>query len=206
MAVRKSKEENERLTEARIAEAILKLEPSDPAVKPASKKDICAFLGISYNTTRLDSIIKEHKEKIATDKAMRAEKRGKPATDVEIEFCLNSYLLEYMPISSIAAALYRSTNFVNLVLEQAGVTFRSATHDYFNPTLISDADARDRFDIGEVVYNARYNTNCIIKAESYDPKYGYVYKVWLLGDHPQFAFTAAYDLGSLSILKKANGN
>lgn len=206
MAVRKSKVESERLTDARIAEAILKLEPSDPAIKPSSKKDICAFLGISYNTTRLDAIIKEYKEKIANDKAMRAEKRGKPATDVEIEFCLNSYLLEYMPISSIAASLYRSTNFVNLVLEQAGVTFRSSTHDYFNPTLISDADARDRFEIGEVVYNARYNVNCIIKSESHNPKYGYVYKVWLLGDHPQFAFTAAYDLGSLSILNKANGN
>lgn len=206
MAVRKSQLEAERLTDSRISEVIAKLEPTDSSIKPISKKEACEFLGISYNTTRLASIISEYKEKIALDKAMRAEKRGKPASDSEIEFCIRSYLMDSMPISTIAASLYRPTNFVNNVLEQAGVTFRPLTHDYFNPVLISDADARDRFEIGETVYNARYNTNCIIKAETFDPKYGYVYKVWLLGDHLQFAFTAGYDLGSLSILKKINGN
>lgn len=204
MAVRKTKDESVRLTDERIVKAIQMLEPSDENVKPSSKKDVCEFLGISYNTTRLASIIVEYKAKIELEKAKRAEKRGKPASKEEIVFCITSYLEDNMPISNIAEALYRSPKFVTTVLEQEGVTFRPVSHDYFHPTLISDADAQDRFELGEVVYNARYNVNCIIKGEEIHPKHGYVYKVWLLGEYQQFAYTAAYDLGSLKILKRVN--
>ena len=202
MAVRKTKGESELLSDSRIETAISMLEPSNPETKPASKKDVCAFLGIAYNTARLDSIIKEYKEKKARDAAKRKEKRGTPATPEEVRYCLQAYLVEGLAISNIADTLYRSTEFVNLVLSQSGVTFRPVSHDYFKPSVISDADARDRFSIGEVVYNSRYNVNCIIKGETEHPKYGYVYKVWLLGDYQQFAYTAVYDLGSLDILKK----
>lgn len=205
MAVRKTKDESVRLTDERIVIAIQMLEPSSENVKPASKKEVCEFLGISYNTTRLNSIIEEYKAKIEVEKAKRAEKRGKPASKDEIVFCITSYLIDNMPISNIASALYRSPKFVTTVLEQEGVTFRPTSHDYFNPTVISEADAQERFEIGETVYNARYNVNCIIKAEEEHRIHGYVYKVWLLGDSQQFAYTAAYDLGSLSILKRING-
>lgn len=205
MAVRKTKDESVRLTDERIAMAIQMLEPSNGNVKPSSKKDVCDFLGIAYNTTRLTSIIEEYKSKIETEKAKRAEKRGKPATQEEITFCVTSYLVDNMAINNIAKALYRSVRFVTIVLEQEGVTFRPILHDYFNPTVISEADTRERFEIGEIVYNARYNTNCLIKSEQVHPKHGYVYGVWLLGDFQQFAYTAAYDLGSLSVLKRVNG-
>lgn len=206
MAVRRSKQESELLTDAKIEAVIGMLEPSTAEIKPCSKKDACSFLGIAYNTTRLDTILKEYKEKKELDATRRKEKRGKPATKEEIKFCVESYILENMAIKSIADALYRSVDFVNLVLKQSGVTMRPISHDYFHPSIISDNDARDRFEVGEVVYNARYNVNCIIKTEYVDAKYGYVYKVWLLGDYQQYAFTAYYDLGSLDILKKVASN
>lgn len=202
MAVRRSKTEATTLTDDRILHVIEMLESTAPDAKPYSKKDACTYLGIAYNTTRLDSILKEYKEKKALEATRRKERRGKPASPEEVRFCIESYLVEGMPITSIANALYRSIDFVNLVLEQSDVTTRPISHDYFHPTVISDTDCRDRFKIGDVVYNARYNTNCIIKDESLHPVHGYVYKVWLLGDHQQFAFTAHYDLGSLDILKR----
>lgn len=205
MAVRKTKDESVRLTDERIEQAILMLEPTSDNAKPSSKKEICEYLGIAYNTTRLSSIIEEYKAKIALDKSMRAEKRGKPATKDEIIFCVKAYLEDNMAISNIANALYRSPRFVTTVLEQEEITFRPTTHDYFKPTLISEADAQERFELGETVYNARYNVNCVIKTEQVHAEHGYVYRVWLLGDYQQFAYTAAYDLGSLKVLKRVNG-
>ena len=201
-SVRKSKEESELLTDEKLEKAIDMLETNSTDRKPSSKKEVCTYLGISYNTTRLDSIIREFKDKKANILARRKEKAGKPASKEEVQFCVSSYLLEDMPISNIAASLYRSSTFVNTVLEQAGVTFKPISHNYFRPALISENCCRDRFSIGETVYNSRYNVNCIIKEEKYEKQYGYVYKVWLLGDYQQYAFTAAYDLGSLDILKK----
>mgnify|MGYP001603724406 CR=1 FL=1 len=154
MAVRKTKDESVRLTDERIILAIKMLEPIGENAKPSSKKEVCDFLGISYNTTRLNSIIEEYKTKIALEKAKRAEKRGKPASKDEIVFCVTAYLEDNMPIANIASTLYRSSRFVTTILEQEGVTFRPTSHDYFKPTLISETDARERFEIGETVYNA----------------------------------------------------
>jgi len=206
MAIRKSKDESERLTSERLLRVIDLLEPSEEGVKAISKKEACEFLGISYNTTRLANIIADFKEKIATDKARREERKGKPASDTEISFTIKSYLIDDMPISSIADALYRSPSFVSSILRSEGITMRPNSHDYFHPALISDSDSRDRFKIGETVYNARYNVNCIIKSEQESLEHGYVYKVWLLGDYQQFAYTAVYDLGSLDILNRINKN
>lgn len=204
MAVRKSKNESEGLTPAKLERVIELLEPTEEGVKAISKKEACEFLGISYNTTRLSNIIKEFKDKQALDESMRKERRGKPATPTEIDFCIKSYLLEDMPVSTIAESLYRSSSFVNNILIKEGVTMRPTSHDYFHPVIISDNDSRDRFSIGETVFNARYNVNCIIKAEQEHPEHGYVYRVWLLGEQQQYAYTAVYDLGSLDILKKVS--
>ena len=91
MAIRKSKDESERLTSERLLRVIDLLEPSEEGVKAISKKEACEFLGISYNTTRLANIIADFKEKIATDKARREERKGKPPSDVEISFTIKSY-------------------------------------------------------------------------------------------------------------------
>lgn len=204
MAIRKSKNESEALTPVKLVKVIELLEPTEEGVKAISKKEACEFLGISYNTTRLSKLIQEFKDKEALNESMRKERRGKPATQTEIDFCIKSYLLEDMPVSTIAESLYRSSSFVNGILNKEGVTMRPTSHDYFHPVIISDNDARERFSVGETVFNARYNVNCIIKSEQEDPRHGYVYKVWLLGEQQQYAYTAVYDLGSLDILKKVS--
>ena len=200
MAVRKSKLETEKMTKENIERVIEMLNPTDPNTKAWTKKESCEFLGMSYNTTRLNSIIEDYKTKKVHEEQRRAENRGKPATANEVQFCLKSYVLENETVTSIAESLFRPTRFVTNILMNHGVTIRPTSHDYFNPVLVAEDSIRETFNIGEVAYNTRYNTNCIIRAEYDHPVHGKVYKVWLLGDQSQFAFTAAYDLASLSFL------
>ena len=58
---RVKKREHEKLTSSNVQHVINLLE-SD---KPITKKEACAILNISYNTTRLSKIIDDHKENIA---------------------------------------------------------------------------------------------------------------------------------------------
>ena len=85
MAKRKRSElEEELMTDANIARVIRLLEPVEEGAKPITKKDACQILGMSYNTTRLGTIIQQYKDKQARDKKFRAEKRGKPLTNDEL--------------------------------------------------------------------------------------------------------------------------
>ena len=200
-SVRKSEVEEERMTDANIERVIEMLNPTEPDVKPWTKKEACSFLGMSYNTTRLASVIKAYEEKVKYDKEKRAEKKGKPATDAEIIFSIQSYI-EGETLDSIAKSLYRGTSFVKSILVNNSVTFRPTSHDYFKPALIPDDAVRERFNIGEVVYSAQYNVNAEIRGEQVHSSGIYVYKVWLLGDWQQFAYTPVYDLASLEHLRK----
>ena len=60
--------------------------------KGATKKVACQMLNIAYNTTRLDKVIEQYKLKKDSDAKRRAEKRGTPATEAEINFVISEYL------------------------------------------------------------------------------------------------------------------
>lgn len=205
MAVRKSKVESEKMTDENIERVIKLLNPTDHSAKPITKKEACEILGMSYNTSRLTTVLSEYAEKKEREAKRRAENRGKPATQEEIAYCIKSYILDSESISSIAKSLYRSTSFVLNILNNNGVTIRPNNHDYFIPALINESSIRETFAVGDIAYNSRYNTNCIIKSEQDHKIHGKVYKVWLLGEYQQYAYTAAYDLGSLEVLKQVNG-
>lgn len=198
--VRKSEAEEERMTDANIAKVIEMLNPTEPEVKPWTKKDACAYLGMSYNTTRLATIIKTYEERIKYEREKRAEKKGKPATESEIIFVIQSYI-EGETLDAIAKSLYRGSSFVKSILINNAVTFRPVSHDYFNPALIPDNAIRNRFNIGEVVYSAQYNVNAEIRSEQLHSSGVYVYRVWLLGDQQQFAYVPVYELASLEHLR-----
>jgi hypothetical protein len=195
MATRKPKE-SERLDDANIERVIKHLE------NKGTKKDACAILNITYNTTRLGSIIDKYVENKSREATKRAEKRGKPATSAEISYVISSYL-EGATLEHISDALYRSSGFVKTILEKYSVPIRQAAHSYFNPSLIPDAAYRESFKVGEKVYSARYDSLAEIKSE-WKPG---VYSIYLLSERwKQFAYQEAAELASLEHLKELGVN
>ena len=198
MATRKTTNDD-LLTEANILRVIDLLEPKEG--KPGTKKDACQILGIAYNTTRLAMIIDNYKDKKAKELERRSALRGKPATQDEISFVIQEYM-EGNTVDSISKSLYRSSGFVRQILERFEVPIRSSSQDYFRPELIPDGAVRDRFAVGEIVYSAKYDSMARIDKEQADPRYGWIYRIWLLSDKwLQSAWQESYELASLEHLR-----
>ena len=197
MATR-SKNTEERLDDASMERVIAGLEPTEG--KPITKKEACQILGISYNVTRLGTLIEKYKETKARNASRRAALRGKPATQDEILFIISGYL-EGETVDALSKSTYRGTAFVNGILEKYSVPVRSRAHDYFKPELVPDGAMRPRFVVGEKVYSARYDSLAIIEAVTFTEKYGYICRIWLLSDRwLQYANQEAYELASLAHL------
>lgn len=197
MATR-AKNDNERLDEAHFERVIAGL----AADKPITKKDACAILGIAYNTTRLNSLIEKYTEQKNRDTERRKALRGKPATQEEITYMIQEYL-EGATIDAISKATYRGPAFINGILERYDVPIRANSQDYFRPELIPDGATRTRFSVGEVVYSARYDSIARVDLEQADPRYGWIYRIWLLSDKwKQSAWQESYELASLEHLRK----
>lgn len=169
--------------------------------KPITKKEACSILNIAYNTTRLDKLLEKHREGVERDKLRRKEKRGTPATPDEIRYIVSSYL-EGNTVEGISDTVYRPTTLIKQVLDNYSVPIRSRSHDYFKPELIPEAAVRTKFDMGEVVYSARYDSICKIEGE-YPHPHEYVYRVWLMSDRwQQYAYQPASELASLKHLEE----
>jgi len=199
MATRK-RNEDERLDDAHMDRVIAGLEPAEG--KPITKKEACAILGISYNVTRLGTLIEKYKEGKARDASRRASLRGKPATTDEITFVIQGYL-EGETVDGLSKSIFRSAGFVNAILERYSVPKRATAHDYFRPELIPEGAMRDRFPIGERVYSARYDSLATIEKETPHPTYGFAYRLWLSGERwMQYANQPACELASLAHLRE----
>ena len=198
---RKTELEEEKMTDSNLSRVIRLLEPEE-GKKPITKKDACQMLGMAYNTTRLASIIEEFKQKQQRVAEQKAKLRGKPITDSERVSIIQEYLTG-ATIESISKMTYRGSHLIKHVLEDNSVPIRQPGHNYFTPQLIPDGAVRDRFQPGEVVYSARYDSMAKIKAEKLDPKHGYVYSMWLLSERwLQWCWQPAYELASLEHLRK----
>lgn len=189
--------DQEKLDSANLEKVIKLLEGE----KPITKKEACSILNIAYNTTRLNSLIEKHKENVARDRERRREKRGKPATLEEIRYIVTSYL-EGNTVEAISDTIYRPTTLVKQVLDSHSVPIRARAHDYFKPELIPEGAVRTKFDMGETVYSARYDSICKIEGE-YPHPHEYVYRVWLMSDRwQQYAYQPASELASLKHLEE----
>lgn len=185
----------EKLSSTNISYVISLLEKE----KPITKKDACSILNISYNVTRLDTILRKHKEKIERDAKRRAEKRGKPLDPDELVYIIQAYL-QGDTIDSISDNTYRGPSLIKSVLEKYAVPIRARPHHYFKPELIPEGAARDRFKIGEIVYSARYDSLAKIYTE-HKVDTQWVYRVWLQSEsQQQFAYQEAAELASLEHL------
>ena len=110
------KRSHEKLTDSNIQHVIGLLN----AKSPITKKEACSILNISYNTTRLKTIIEEYVEKKDYRDRRKSENRGKPASKFEITNAIESFL-HGNNISDISQRMYRSPSFVKGIIERAGV-------------------------------------------------------------------------------------
>lgn len=195
----------EKLDDANIQKVIKLLNPTEEGKKPITKKEACAVLNISYNTSRLDKIISTFLEREQLKAKRRAEKRGKPATQDEVVSIITDYL-KGTSIAEVAASNYRSTGFVNRILEVHSVPRRPASRNYFSPELIPEGAACGRFTIGESVYSARYDSLATVRRE-FPPKTPgnphdfWIYAIYLEDEFWQEqAYQPAYELASLAHL------
>jgi hypothetical protein len=194
--------EEELMTDANIARVIRLLEPTEEGKKPITKKDACAILGMSYNTTRLGTIIEEYKQKQIRTAQRKSQLRGKPATQEEKVYIISEYL-NGETVDAISKMTYRSSKFIKDVLETNAVPIRVPGSSYFDPQLIPDGAIRDRFKVGEVVYSSRYDSTARIDAEQKTDKHGFVYRIWLLSEKwQQNAYQEAAELASLEHLRE----
>lgn len=202
MATRKkSASEEELMTDANISRVIRLLEPQEEGVKPITKKDACQILGMSYNTTRLGTIIEEFKKKQARIAQRKAELRGKPASKEDIVYIISEYL-NGETVDAISKMTYRSPTFIKRILEENSVPIRVPGSSYFNPELVPDGAQRDRFKVGEVVYSTKYDSIARIEVETLTEKYGYIYRIFLLSEKwLQSAWQEHYELASLQHLR-----
>jgi hypothetical protein len=203
MATRKkSASEEELMTTSNITRVIRLLEPTEEGVKPITKKDACQILGMAYNTTRLGTIIDDFKKTQARNAERRAALRGKPATQEDVVYIISEYL-NGETIDAISKITYRSSSFVKNILEANAVPIRIPGSTYFTPELVPEGAMRERFQVGEVVYSARYDSLARIDTEQKTDKYGFIYRVWLLSEKwLQSAYQEAYELASLEHLRK----
>lgn len=203
MATRKNTVEEERMTEANITKVINMLEPPEGSEQKAwTKKEACSFLGMAYNTTRLAKILTDFKAKKERDAKLRAEKRGKPATQEEVVYIISEYL-GGETIDAISKMSYRGAQFIKMILVANSVPIRGVGNNYFSPELIPEGAMRERFEVPEIVYSARYDSLARIEKEDTHPHHKYIYRVWLLAEKwQQYAWQPVEELASLEHLRK----
>lgn len=198
---RKTQAEQERMTDTNLQKVIGLLDPKVPGTKPITKKEACQILGMAYNTARLDSILQQFRDRQQRDTERRAALRGKPATPSEVAFIIQEYV-QGETVEGISRSTYRGTEFIKRILEDNHIPKRNSSHDYFRPQLIPDGAVRDRFQVGETVYSARYDSTAKIVSEQTHPHWGWVYRVWLTNDKwLQYAYQPACELASLKHLE-----
>ena len=192
------------------------------ADQPITKKEACAMLNITYNTTRLSSIMTDFEDTLAFRAKRKAQNRGRKATDYEIKQSIEMYLDE-QPVSSIAQALYRSTTFVKNLLDRVGVPQKRPSTERgmrANIGYLPEECVSESFEPGEKVWCARHDLPARIIKGSFDKRHNCnVYHVYVIEltnfDSPYFgnikeggfhAHFASYDLGSLRHLNKYDIN
>ena len=199
---RKTELEEERMTDSNLSRVIRLLEPTEEGKKPITKKDACQMLGMAYNTTRLGTILEQFKERQRRTAEQRAKLRGKAVTKDEKIFIIQEYL-SGSTIDAITKSTYRGVTIIKQVLDEYSVPLRIPGQNYFNPQLIPDGAVRDKFEVGEVVWSARYGSLAKIYSEKLDPKHGHIYHMWLMDDKwRQYCWQPHYELASLQQIRE----
>ena len=215
---------HENLTQANINKVIELLNPTDGS-KPITKKEACAILNIAYNTTRLGSIIAEHKDIMEYRATRKAQNRGRKATDLEKRDAIERYL-NGQTVSEIAKGMFRSTTFIRNLIDNIGVPQKitkseKSVYAWRTPMLPEQCVAEE-FEVGEKIWAVRENYPAIVQRELTTPEQAEEkgFRVYLcytiectqedlkdtyfpyLEFAGKYSCLAAYDMGSLRHLRK----
>jgi len=187
------RKEGEDHSEATITKVIEALEQE----KPITKKVACEMLKITYNTTRLGTIISQHKAKIEHRTAMRKKMRTTPMT-VATESEIVSGYLSGESLVDLSNSTFRSTAVVKRVLKKFHVPIRNSSIDYFHPVFIEDEEAiADDYVEGDLVYLARYGCPATITGGESTDKYGMVYGAMIAGVNRKHVYQPYFELADL---------
>jgi len=188
--------DHENLSKANMIKVIGLLEQE----KPITKKAACEILNISYNTPRLKKLVDEFKVRQASNKKMRAKLRGTPLTNPELNVIAQEYL-NGEALSTISEMTFRPTTLIKKAIYSLGIPERDAEHNYFNPPLLPLESVREDYEIGDLVYAARYQSAALI--EKVIPYYeGKAYVIYVLGNEQCYATQPSWELSSLDKVKE----
>lgn len=206
MATKKGvkKKEHERLEDSNIEKVISLLE----ATPPVSKKDACAILNISYNTTRLANIIEEYKDKKERRKNNFARTRGTPLADHEKSTIVTSYVQGH-PISDISEYTYRSASIIKRFLEEVGVPSKPKGDEYYEFSLLpEECIITERPKLKDLLWSSKYHALCEVMGFYANSDGTESIKIWVFEPVEGvvkagfYAYQQQYELGSLKHLEK----
>ena len=200
MAVRGiKKKEGERLDD----ETIGRVAHSLAHEQGYTKKKACEELNISYNVGRLNRIIEEYEKKLEYTKRRFQQNKGQPFSDLEIQELVADYL-NGDSVAKIANQLYRTSHIVKKKIADLNLPERSRKPTYQNPDMIPDEAVAEEFEIGELVWSARYNAVAEIRGRRENGIDSLVYSIYVFGKHNEFAYQPWWELGKLEVVKKLN--
>ena len=206
---RVKKKDHEKLTQENIRHVIELLSRE----KPITKKEACQILNITYNTTRLNSIIQDFEDKLNFRAKRKAQLKGKPASKDEIKSAIQSYL-RGESVSEISQGMYRSAGFIRAILDRVGVPTRPvAIEERKGCAFLPDQCVAEEFTEGERVWSAFYHAPAIVGKQYEDPMYeekyaGKCYSIYVLEESESLnvggyhGASIAYDLGKLTHLEQ----
>ena len=153
-----------------------------------TKKDACAFLNITYNTTRLKKIIEEYEERIVREATIRANLRSKPVSKAERKEIVTSFL-QGSTISELVKTSFRSSTAVRKVLEKYNISAES--------NLVENG--KEDYSRGDLVYSVKYAAPAEIIFEAKGSTFhGRCYNIYIFGKHQCRAYQPFYELVDLT--------
>lgn len=168
-----------------------------------TKKDACAMLNISYNTTRLKSIFEDYEGRVARRKARFSKNRGTPLSDLEIKEIVTGALLG-LPISTMREQLFRSAEVIQGVIDRLNIPSKKE-----DTTLLPEECVILEAFPGSLVWSAKYQQVAeVVKETGRDRNGDRVYRVYLMeaSEHRsvggRYANQSVVELGSLAHLEK----
>lgn len=147
---------SEEISEAKIRNAIWYLEKNKK-----TKKFVCEFLGINYNTKKLDNIIQKFKDDQEREKRLKEAARKKIFTQKEKEAIAKEYLSGDAQ-STIAKRHYISAQRVKKILIETNTPIRGRGKNKAGQTDHIVQDLETKFAEGDKVFIAKYNCFGII--------------------------------------------